>query len=372
LKKAETYVQDSLEVPYNMAVIYQAQGKFDEATNVLAGLVQKSEKPNGNYTSGEQNNRSVFLERLGSIYRDTGKTQLAIDTFRKMLVLGDENAARGFQEIIETYRDAKDWQKATDVAREAVEKLPNDRELKLVLSGQLADMGQTDQAIAQARALLKGTPDDRPVYIALGQINSRLKRWKEAEDNFNKAQQLSTKPEEKDYVNFLLASAFERQKKYDEAEVLFRKRLASDPNDAMVLNYLGYMLADRGVRLDEALGYLKKAVQLDPQNGAYLDSIGWAYFKAGNYVLAEDNLRRASEREQNDPTIQDHLGELYAKTGRLKLATAAWERALNEWSRSVPADVDQNDVAKVQKKLESAKVKLARQQERKSAEATKP
>lgn len=372
LKKAEMYVQDSLEVPYNMAVIYQAQGKFDEATNVLAGLVQKSEKPNGNYTPGERNNRAVFLERLGSIYRDTGKPQLAIETFRKMLALGDENATRGYQEIIETHRDAKEWQKATDVAREAVEKLPNDRELKLVLAGQLADMGQPDQAISQARALLKGTPEDRQVYIALGQINSRLKRWKEAEDNFNKALQLSSKPDEKDYINFLLASAYERQKKYDEAEVLFRKRLASDPNDAMVLNYLGYMLADRGVRLEEALGYLKKAVQLDPQNGAYLDSIGWAYFKIGNYVLAEDNLRRASERDQNDPTIQDHLGEVYAKTGRLKLATAAWERALNEWNRSVPADVDQNDVAKVQKKLESAKVKLARQQERKSAEATKP
>ena len=38
-----------------------------------------------------------------------------------------------------------------------------------------------------------------------------------------------------------------------------------------------------------------------------------------------------------------------------------WERALAEWNRSVPADVDQSDVARVQKKLESAKVKLAQQ-----------
>ena len=79
----------------------------------------------------------------------------------------------------------------------------------------------------------------------------------------------------------------------------------------MTLNYLGYMLADRGTRLDEALGYIRRAVALDPQNGAYLDSLGWVYYKMGNYELAEENLRRASERMGDDPTIHDHLGELY-------------------------------------------------------------
>ena len=41
--------------------------------------------------------------------------------------------------------------------------------------------------------------------------------------------------------------------------------------------------------------------------------------------------------------MQDHLGELYARTNRFKLAATHWERALNEWNRSIPADVDQQD-----------------------------
>jgi hypothetical protein len=45
----------------------------------------------------------------------------------------------------------------------------------------------------------------------------------------------------------------------------------------------------------------------------------------------------------------------------LKQAAAHWERALAEWNRTVPAEVETTDVAKVQKKLESAKVKLARE-----------
>ena len=95
---------------------------------------------------------------------------------------------------------------------------------------------------------------------------------------------------------------------------------ATDPQNSMALNYLGYMLADRGTKLEEALGMIKKALELDPSNGAYLDSIGWAYFRLGKYEMAEESLVKASQRMGSDPTVQDHLGDLYQKTGRLKLA----------------------------------------------------
>jgi tetratricopeptide (TPR) repeat protein len=363
-------VQDSLEVPYNIAVIYQAQGKYDEAAQALQALLKKTEKTDGKYTAGEKNNRAVFLERLGSVYRDENKPTQAVEVFHQMISLGDDSATRGYQQIIDTYRDSKDWKAATATAQEAVNKLPNDRGLKMVLAGQLADSGQADAAIEETKALLKGTSDDREVYIALGQIYSRLKRWPEAEQAINKALELSTKPDEKEYVNFILASMYERQKKYDQAEDTFKKVIANDPNNAVALNYLGYMLADRGLRLDEALGYIKKAVQLDPQNGAYLDSLGWAYYKMGNYDLAEENLRKAVDKVNNDPTVLDHLGDLFQKTDRLKLAAASWERALQQWNKTVPAEMEPNDVAKVQKKLDAARVKLAK--EGNTASAVKP
>jgi hypothetical protein len=58
--------------------------------------------------------------------------------------------------------------------------------------------------------------------------------------------------------------------------------------------------------------------------------------------------------------VHDHLGELYEKTGKLKLAVAQWERSMTEYAHSLPADADPADVAKVQHKLEGARVKLAR------------
>ncbi len=361
LKKAESMVQDSLEVPYNMAVVYEAQGRFEDAAQILQDLLKKSEKPDANYTVAEKNNRAVFLERLGLVYRDMNNDTAAIETFRKMIPLGDDNAERGYQQIIDAYRDEKQWSQATAVAKEATTKLPNDRSLKLVYYSQLADQGNPDQALAQVKGMLKGTPDDREVYLALAQMNSRLKRWSDAEAAMDKAQQLSTKAEDREYAQFVRGSIYERQKKYEQAEEIFKKVLAEDPQNAAALNYLGYMLADRGVRVEEGLGYIKRAVALEPQNGAYLDSLGWAYYKLGNYDQAEEVLRKASERLNSDPTVHDHLGDLYQKTGRLKLAAAHWERAMEEWNRTVPAEVDTTAAASVAKKLESAKVKLAKE-----------
>jgi tetratricopeptide (TPR) repeat protein len=362
LKKASSVVPDSLEVQYNMAVIDEAQGKYDEAIQVLNDLLTKTEHADtADSTTADKNNRAVFLERLGTIYREAGKNQLAEQTFRKMLDLGDENAIRGYQQIIETYRDAKQWQQATTVAEEAAKRFPDDRGLQMVAASQQADMGDPTPAIARVKGLLKDNADDRDVYIALAQMYSRIKEWDKAEESIKKAIELSSKSEDKDYALFVEGSIYERQKIYDKAEESFHKVLADDPKNAMTLNYLGYMLADRGTRLDEALGYIRRAVALDPQNGAYLDSLGWVYYKMGNYELAEENLRRASERMGDDPTIHDHLGELYMKTGRLKLAASNWERSLDEWNKTVPAEVDADSVAKVQKNLDAARVKLAKQ-----------
>jgi tetratricopeptide (TPR) repeat protein len=362
LKKAEAMVPDALEVPYNIAVVYQAQARYDEAIKILQDLLKKTEKPESSYSQSDRNNRGIFMERLGMVYRDQENYPAAVEAFRKMLALGgDENTRTAYQNIIDTYREAKQWTQATAAAKEAVQRLPNDRELRMVLDSQLADTGDPEKPLADVRSLLKGTPEDRDVYLRLAIMYTRLKRWSDAEEALNKAEQLSTKAEDKEYVFFLRGDLYEHEKKYDEAEAEFKKVLAITPQSAVALNYLGYMNADRDVRLEESLNYIKLAVSLEPTNGAYLDSLGWAYFKLGKYDLAEENLTKASLRMGSDPTVQDHLGDLYQKTGRLKLAAAHWERALEEWNKTIGPEVDTELVASTQKKLDAAKVRLAKE-----------
>jgi tetratricopeptide (TPR) repeat protein len=363
LEKAKPLAPDSLELTYNEALIYDSLGRYDDAIGVLTKLVAATERADGKYSDGEKTNRSIFLDRLAIIYREQNKTAEAIATYQKLIALGGEYIKSGYSGQIDAYRDAHQWKDATAAAAEVAKALPSDHAVQLMYAGQLADVGQVDQGIALAKAQLvatMGSPDERDSHLALATIYTRLKRWQEASAELKSANALATKPEEKLYVYFLWGTLYDRQKMYDESEAEFRKALAIDPQNATVLNYLGYSLADRGVRLPEALTLIRKAVELEPQNYAFLDSLGWVYFKSGQYALAEENLRKANERSNSDPTVHDHLGEVYEKTGNLKMAVAQWERSMTEYASSLPADADPTDVAKVQHKLENARVKLAK------------
>jgi tetratricopeptide (TPR) repeat protein len=363
IEKAKPLAADNLQLIYNEALIYDALGRYDDATGVLTKLISDSARPDGKYSDEEKANRSIFLDRLAIIYREENKTTEAVATYKQLTSLGGDYVKSGYQGQVDAYRDAHMWKEATAVAAEVAKAMPKDHAIQLMYAGQLADTGKVDEGIALANAQLaatKGTADERDTHLALAQIYTRLKRWEEASAELTSADALATKPDEKLYVAFLRGALDDRQKRYDEAEAEFRKALAIDPQNATILNYLGYMLADRGVRLPEALIMIRKAVDLDPQNGAFLDSLGWAYYKSGEYTLAEETLRKANERMNTDPTVHDHLGEVYEKTGNLKMAVAQWERSMTEYAHSLPADVDPADVAKVQHKLENARVKLAK------------
>jgi tetratricopeptide (TPR) repeat protein len=154
-------------------------------------------------------------------------------------------------------------------------------------------------------------------------------------------------------VRFQLAAMLERQKKYNEAERIFREVIAKDPRHAPSLNYLGYTLVERGERFDEALDLIKRAVEVDPYNGAYLDSLGWAYFKLNRIDLAERNLKTAAGQLPRDSVVQDHWGDLLARQGRYGEAIEAWRRAL-------AGDGESIDRAQIERKIRDAQDKTAK------------
>jgi tetratricopeptide (TPR) repeat protein len=298
---------------------------------------------------------------LAEIYREQNRPDQAVATYDKMTVLGGDYQEQAYDQEVETWREAHEYNKAVAVAKTAVEKLPKSNDAKLTLARQLADTGHVDEGLDMAKSLLQSGPKDLEVYYQLSQIYIDLRRWKDASDTLDAAEKVATKKEDQTMILFDRAMMADRARRYDEAESDFRKVLEAEPNNALTLNNFGFMLADRGVKLDEALAMIRKAVELEPTNYAYLDSLGWTYYRMGQYAQAEDNLQRAIARGASDPTVHDHLGDVYEKTGRLKLAAAQWELSLNEFAHTVEADVDAGDVSKVQKKLDSARVRLARE-----------
>jgi uncharacterized protein HemY len=69
---------------------------------------------------------------------------------------------------------------------------------------------------------------------------------------------------------------------------------------------------------------------------------------------AERYLLEADQIVKNDPTIVDHLGDLYFKTGD-------FQKAESFWMRSVSIGTEEESVQKVRRKLEMLQERLRKQ-----------
>ena len=361
IEAAKRLAPDNLEVGFNEALLYEAEGNFDGAIGVLSSMLGRMTNASGQYTPEEKRARAIVLERLGQTYRQNEIFDEAVKVFEMLLPLEEASAHRGYAQIAETYRQARQLEDAAASLHQGLERFPDDRDLKLQLAGVMSDTGNLAAAVELARSLLTGGAEDRQVHLGLTQIYERHKRWDEAEAELATAEKLVEGEPETEYIHFLRGALYERQKKYDQAEKEFLRVLEINPESALALNYLGYMFADQGMKLDEAVDLIERALEIDPHNGAYLDSLGWAYFRLGRLELAEKNLLLALQRLSRDPTIHDHLGDVYYKTGRLDLAEKAWERARQEWQRMAPAEFDAEIFARLEEKLKALKHRLAQQ-----------
>ncbi|MGC8548266.1 MAG: tetratricopeptide repeat protein [Acidobacteriaceae bacterium] len=362
LMKAKTLSPESIEIAYDEGLLNDALGHLNKAAANFQKLVQISDRPSSDFSKDEKTDRFLFLDRLAHVYREQNKVDEAIAVYEKMIDLGGKFTEQAYQSQVDTYDSAHEYAKARNAAEQAAKGLPHSRSMKILLAATMADTGDARQAIAMDKSLLDGKPDDdRQVYLALAQMQIRLGHWRDANKALNQAEKLAKTDDQKVFIYFLRGSLLERQNRLDAAEAQARKVLALEPENPVALNYLGYLLANRGKDLPRALALIQRAVKLDPMNYAYLDSLGWAYFKLGNYAEAEKNLRQACDRDSTDPTVHDHLGQLYAKMGQLKLAAEQWELSLKEFAHTLPADAEPGEQARVQKQLDQVRIRLAKE-----------
>lgn len=357
-ERAQALDPASIEIQYNEVNLLEAEGNLGQAIARLKQILETTAR--AVYAPPEKANRVILLERLGLLCRASEQPDEAVAAFRQMAELDPDLGPRAAAQIIETYRAAKQFDRAAQEAEAASQRYPNDRMVRLVRASLLADLGRGPEAVAEARRLLEGNKD-RETYLALAQVYEKAKDFPAMAQALEEAERLSDSDEEREVVYFMRGAMYERMKKFAEAEAEFRKVLKMNPRNASALNYLGYMFADRDTNLEEALELVRRAVELEPHNGAFLDSLGWVYYRLGKLEDAERYLRLALERVPRDPTVNDHLGDVYYRQGKLKEAITQWQISLKEWETASKAEFDPEEIAKIQKKLEGAKTRLAKE-----------
>jgi len=330
LATAQLLDPDNLEVRDEQVLLLESEGKTDEALTAMKSLLDTL--PRRAYTGRDANTRGRLVRQLAFLYREAKQYPAAVDAFREYATLdtdsGDDAQLDAAAQIVATYRIAGDLTAAEREAQAGIKKFADNHGA------------------------------DCEMQLALAGVYEQGKRWNDMMKALDRADQLASTDSVREQVYMRRGAGLERQKKYDQSEAAFRKVLELNPKNAEALNYLGYTLADRNVRLEEAYELIKRAVDLEPENGAYLDSLGWVYFRQGKLDDARGLLERALDR-MPDPTVHDHLGDVYLKLGRTKEAIVQWQDSLRGFQKATDQEADPEEMASVNRKLDEAQAKLA-------------
>ena len=139
---------------------------------------------------------------------------------------------------------------------------------------------------------------------------------------------LSKNSEIKSDLLYRRGSSYERLGDYQKADEDLKYSLKINPDDAYVLNYLAYSWLERDYQIDEAMEMLEKAYTLRSNDPYITDSIGWAHYLIENYNEAEKYIKKAVELMPEDPTVNDHYGDILWKLNRNIQARYFWNYVL--------------------------------------------
>jgi tetratricopeptide (TPR) repeat protein len=357
LTHAQQLAPGSLEVLYHQALLDEDENHYDQAAKLFSDAIASLKAQSG--TPQNTGALATLYGLLGQAYTLGRNYPAAIETFQDMGKLSPQVASRARLLLIDTYRADHQIDKAIDEAKQGLAQTPKDPDLTVRLALLYGDKSETAMATDLLRGLLKGNNSDQAIYLTMAEVQESGKKFADAERSAEKAEQLAHESADKQSAWLMLADIYARQKKYGQAEAQYRQVLDANPENAEGLNDYGYMLADRGVQLDEATSMIQRALKVDPNNGAYLDSLGWAYFKQDRLMEAEQYLRKAIERQGNDPTILGHLGDVYLKLGDNQQAADTFEKALAQWQKAAPADYQPAKVNELDSQLKKLKKRLA-------------
>lgn len=148
----------------------------------------------------------------------------------------------------------------------------------------------------------------------------------EAFVEFQKAVALNPKNKEALSYLGLISTQF---KKYDEAISYFKRAISVDPNYADAINNLGVTYVEMGDP-DEGIKQFKAALRnplYRTPAQAYLN-MGYAYYKKGDFVNAENYLRDSLIRNPVSPATLYTLGLVYLETDRDDSAIMEFKKAI--------------------------------------------
>jgi tetratricopeptide (TPR) repeat protein len=316
-----------------LAEDYAQMNKQKKAAEIYTRLL--AEFPDPSLT------RDNLLEKLAGLYIQSDDRTNAIKQLQALIRDNPTHYPRAWFVLGELAYEGNNFTEAADDFEKALHWDPSIEQAYYDLALVQLDLHHSREAFDTLEQARSRFPKTFACEFYTGIIQAHVKNYTEAIRHFKEAEiiGLASDPARLDQrFYFQFGAACERDHSYKQAEEYLQKCIDLAPDFAEALNYLGYMFADIGQQLPRARTLIEKAVNLDPKNGAYLDSLGWVLFKLNQPQQALPQMLKAMQyTPEPDPTVLDHLAEVY-------LALHQTDKAIDAWKKSYA--IDANDEAR--------------------------
>ena len=268
----------------------------------------------------------------GMLYLELGQAEQASQSLQQHVALAkdstDPDQQAGLTEALMALSQLAQQRKDLQQADRWLQQLPASADpvrAAIRRAELLEQQGRADEARVVLTQVQAASPEQaRRKTLALSRWMREHRQPDQAYALLEKA--LETSPDDHELLTEL-SLVMEKLKKYEDMEAVLRRLMTLRPQDPHAYNALGYSLADRNVRLEEARQWILKAVELAPQDPFIQDSLGWVEFRMGRIAEAT-RILQAAYQARPDAEIAAHLGEVLWSQGRKEEAARIWREGL--------------------------------------------
>ncbi|MFA5515328.1 MAG: XrtA/PEP-CTERM system TPR-repeat protein PrsT [Desulfuromonadales bacterium] len=289
----------------------QRVGKASDAIAVLDELMAKDAKS------------PAACELKGKILLAAGRYADAIASFT---LLDRIAPGKGSTWLAQTYLRSGQLEEAAEVARNLVEKSPQDPAGYLALAAVDEKLGERERAIRMLRDAVSRIDNDSLLRMRLAELLERDGSFSAALEIY---QDMVRRDEDFYPAIFAIGAVNERLGNQKRAVDYYQRVLRGDPDFVPALNNLAYHYAELAEHRREALDMALRAYRSQPENPWILDTLGYVFLRNERFDDARRMLEKAAALLPDVPTVHYHLALAYERLGKNDDSVRALRRAID-------------------------------------------